>query len=688
MMLKISIRNGLLLSIFFFAVYLIISFLLKNEPLLQGIFVFSMISILYSLVALSLYLGTKASYIYGKRTQLAWAILTIAVITSVLGNILWGILVLTNQNPSNTLADIFYLMFFPIFLVGILILPSSYSTPRQKFKRYFDIIIILFSISLAFWIFLIVPTFQHYNGDITGLIIDLMYIFGGFLLVLAMLDLLFNRIYREMYAPFLIILGGVFVLIATECVYMYQTIHGTYVSGGLTDFGWLIGYLILGFAGISQYTHHEIDSDNFIIDYISGKKTYNLTPYIALGGISVAYISLIWAYNTFNPDLVFLEFGIGILIFLVISRQFLSINENKHLYRKAQEEIILRKKISKSLSASESAYRTIFENTGTATVIINDNNLITLANTEFEKLTGYSKDELEGKMVWTDFVVSDDLDRMIKHNSLRITSNESDPVNYEFRLSDKLGVIKDIFVVAVIMPDSNNSLVSLLDVTKRRNAEAEIKKSLKEKETLLKEIHHRVKNNLTVISSLLNLQSHYIKDKDDLIMFKESQSRAKSMALIHQKIYSSIDLKRINFGDYMTTLSNEIFQSYVHDSNIVKLDLDVENIMLDTDITIPLGLILTELLTNSLKYAFPPDSKDKGNIQVSLFGNDNCYTMLVSDDGVGFPEDIDLNSTDSLGLQLITSLTNQIEGKIYLDQSNGTSFKIDFNEMEYNDKKI
>jgi two-component sensor histidine kinase len=166
-------------------------------------------------------------------------------------------------------------------------------------------------------------------------------------------------------------------------------------------------------------------------------------------------------------------------------------------------------------------------------------------------------------------------------------------------------------------------------------------------------------------------------------MFKESQSQAKSMALIHQKIYTSTDLKRINFGDYITTLSNDIFQSYVHDSNIVKLNLDVEDIMLDTDITIPLGLILNELLTNSLKYAFPPNIIDNGNIYVSLLRNDNGYTLRVTDDGIGFPEDIDLESTDSLGLQLITTLTNQIEGKIYLDQSKGTSFKIDFNEIEY-----
>ncbi len=687
MKLKISVRNGLLFGILFFAVYLLISYLLKNQPFLEGIFVYSMISILYSLVALSLYLATKSSKIYGKRTQLAWAVLTIAVITSVVGTVLWAILVLTNQNPSDTIADVFYLMFFPIFLIGILILPSSYSTSRQKFKRYFDILIILFSISLALWILFIIPAFQHYSGDFTDLIFDLMYIIGGFLLVLAMLDLLFNRIYRDMYAPFLIILVGVLVLIITECVYVYQTIHGTYVPGGLTDLGWLVGYLILGIAGISQYTNQKIDSDNFMIDYISGKKTYTLTPYIALGGISLAYISLIWAYNTFNPDLIFLEFGIGILIFLVISRQFLSINENKHLYRKAQEEIILRKEVSKSLRDSESAYRTIFENTGTATVIINDKNIITLANTEFEKLSGYSKDEIEGKMIWTDFIVLDDLENMIKYNNLRITDNESNPKNYEFRLSNKLGIIKNIFAVAVIMPGSNNSLVSLLDVTKRRHAEAEIKKSLKEKETLLKEIHHRVKNNLTVISSLLNLQSQYIKDKDDLIMFKESQSRAKSMALIHQKIYSSTDLKRINFGDYITTLSNDIFHSYVQDSNIVKLNLDVEDIMLDTDMAIPLGLILNELLTNSLKYAFPPDTEDKGNIYVSLHRNKNCYSLHVADDGVGFSEDIDLMSTDSLGLQLITTLTNQIDGNIYLDQSNGTSFKIDFNEIEYQNKK-
>ena len=424
-------------------------------------------------------------------------------------------------------------------------------------------------------------------------------------------------------------------------------------------------------------------------NYFSWHKNYTFTPYLALAGVSTGYISLVWAFNNFNPNLPFLEIGIGILIFLVVSRQFISIRENKNLYWKAQEEIHRRKEILKSLHVSESAYRTIFENTGTATLIIEGDNIISLANTEFQKLSGYSKQELEGKKPWTDFVVSEDLEGMIKQNQRRLTKSESDPKNYEFRLLDRAGNVKNIYVVAVIIPGSNNSLISLLDVTDSKIAEAKIKKSLKEKETLLKEIHHRVKNNLTVISSLLNLQSQYIKDKDDLMMFMESQSRAKSMALIHQRLYDSSDLKSINFGDYIRTLANEMFQTYVYDPSTVKLNLMVEDVMLDVNTAIPLGLILNELLTNSMKYAFPSEGLNgingqiNGNINVNLSKNNGNYTMIVEDDGVGFPDDVDMDNTDSLGLQLINSLTDQIDGDIILNRTNGTSFTIKFSETEY-----
>ena len=690
MKVKLSFRNALYMAISFLIINLVIIFLFKNQPQISNIFSYIMLVGIYIGVTLSLYLATKATRIYGKRTQIAWLFLTFAVISSVVGSILWAVSsVYYNQNPSNSLADIFYLLFFPLFLIGILIFPSSNTTPRQRFKRYFDILIIMFSIALVLWIFFITPALQNYNGDITSLLFKITYVIGGFLLLFALLELLFSRIKPDMYAPSLLLIGGISVLIVTDCLFTYQTIHGSYIYGSPLDLGWIIGYLIIGLAGISQYNHQKINLNDIITRLSSWKKNYTFTSYFALAGVSVGYISLIWAYNTFNPNLTFLEFGIGILIFLVVSRQFLSINENKYLYLKAQEEISLRKEISKSLKDSELAYRTIFENTGTATAIIDEDNIISLANTEFENLSGYKKEELEGIKSWTDFVVQKDLERMIEHNQLRINETGLDPKNYELRLVDRNGNIKNIFVMAVIIPGTKNILVSLLNVTQRIKAEAEIKKSLKEKETLLKEIHHRVKNNLTVISSLLNLQSRYIKDKDDLMMFKESQSRAKSMALIHQRLYDSSDLKRIDFGDYIKTLANEMFHTYITDSNRIKLNLNVEDIMLDINTAIPLGLILNELLTNSMKYAFPQSEISKfegtkmGNIDIGLYKTKNGYVLSVGDDGIGFPENINLENTDSLGLQLINSLTNQINGKIQLKRDNGTSFKIEFEEGEY-----
>ena len=687
MTLKLSFCNAMVIGISFLVILIFVLKLLTKQPEISAIFSYSMMIVLYVGVAISLYLASKASKIYGKRTQIAWAILSLAVVTSIIGSIIGGILVVYyNQSPTNSLADVFYLSFFPLFFIGIVIFPSSSSTTRQRFKRFFDILIIMFSVSFMLWIFLITPALNNFHGNFNSLLFKLTYVLGGFLLLLSMIDLMFNRIKSDRYAPFLILGLGILVLLITESIYVYQIVHGTYVEGSSTDLGWILGYLILGLAGISQYNHQKLNLDNFIDKYLSWHQNYSITPYLALAGVTAAYISLIWAYNTFNSNLIFLEFGVGTLIFLVVSRQIISVSENKKLYWKAQEEIALRKEISKSLQDSESAYRTIFENTGTATAIIDENNMITLANTEFEKLSGCSKQEIEGIKHWTDFVVKEDLDNMVEYNNLRITEKEPHPRNYDFRLKDRSGNIKNIYVVAVIIPGSNDSLISLLDVTKSKNAEAEIKKSLEEKEILLKEIHHRVKNNLTVISSLLNLQSRYIKDKEDLVMFKESQSRAKSMALIHQRLYDSSDLKRIDFGDYIKTLANDMFHTYVPNSNIVKLNINVEDVMLDVNTAIPLGLILNELLSNSMKYAFPPElsnNSTNGNISVNLYNSGKGYTLSVEDDGVGFPEDINLENTDSLGLQLIYSLTNQIGGTIILDRINGTSFKIEFNEPEF-----
>ncbi|MBM4241785.1 MAG: hypothetical protein FJ150_09025 [Euryarchaeota archaeon] len=218
------------------------------------------------------------------------------------------------------------------------------------------------------------------------------------------------------------------------------------------------------------------------------------------------------------------------------------------------------------------------------------------------------------------------------------------------------------------------------EINERKEAEKRLKILLDEKELLVKEIHHRVKNNLMVISSLLNLQSRYIKDKEALGIFKESQSRAKSMALIHERLYQSTDLKRIDFGDYIRILATDLFHTYVTDPGIIKLNINVEDVMVDINTAIPLGLILNELLSNSMKHAFPEGRS--GEISIDFHSHDDEFTLIVKDNGVGFPDDLDFKNTDSLGLRLVNSLTQQINGKIEMDRTDGTKFKVTFTEME------
>jgi two-component sensor histidine kinase len=220
---------------------------------------------------------------------------------------------------------------------------------------------------------------------------------------------------------------------------------------------------------------------------------------------------------------------------------------------------------------------------------------------------------------------------------------------------------------------------TIQDITERKKVEEKLKKSLDEKEVLIKEIHHRVKNNLMVISSLLNLQSQYIKDKEALSIFRESQNRARSMALIHERLYRSSDLKRIDFGDYIKTLSTDLFHSYITDPRQVQLNMQVENLMVDINTTVPLGLIVNELITNSMKHGFAGDAK--GEISIDFHKDGDEFVLVVEDTGVGFPDDIDFRNTSTLGLQLVNNLTTQINGKIELNKENGTKFRITFKEQ-------
>lgn len=221
----------------------------------------------------------------------------------------------------------------------------------------------------------------------------------------------------------------------------------------------------------------------------------------------------------------------------------------------------------------------------------------------------------------------------------------------------------------------------LTEIAERQRAEEQIKTSLREKEVLLKEIHHRVKNNLQVISSLLKLQAGYIKEHHVLEILKESQNRVRAMALLHEKLYQSEDLAKINFTEYVHSLVANLFRSYGIKSQTIIAKINIENILFDIDTVIPCGLIINELVSNSLKYAFPGNQKGEICVALSVTPTGACQ-IVVSDDGIGLPEELDFNDTKSLGLQLVCMLIEQLEGKIELDRSCGTHFKITLNQTK------
>lgn len=216
-----------------------------------------------------------------------------------------------------------------------------------------------------------------------------------------------------------------------------------------------------------------------------------------------------------------------------------------------------------------------------------------------------------------------------------------------------------------------------VDITERKQAEKKLIASLKEKEVLLREIHHRVKNNMQVISSLLKLQLNDLKDPRDIEIFKESRNRIRTMALVHEELYKSKDLTRIDFNLYIKHLANTLFRSYGVDTKKISLMMDIKDIMLEIDTAIPCGLIVNELVSNCLKHAFPDDKT--GEIKIALCSTtDNEIEISVIDNGVGMDPNLDLENSASFGLKLVHILTDQINGRLKIKSDKGTEFQIRF----------
>ncbi|MEM4525821.1 MAG: histidine kinase dimerization/phosphoacceptor domain -containing protein [Methanothermobacter sp.] len=338
----------------------------------------------------------------------------------------------------------------------------------------------------------------------------------------------------------------------------------------------------------------------------------------------------------------------------------------------------------KQIAESEERYRLLFELSPQYILISNLDGKICDVNEHVSEFIGLEKDKLRGKSIFDlNLLLPEKIDEA--KDLLKIMREGGEVPPYETKILDPMGNERHVKIFSKPINVNGKDLIIFViqDLTDIKEAQKELENALEEKDLLLKEIHHRVKNNLMIISSLLSLQARYLKDKEALEIFKESENRARSMALIHERLYRSSNLKEIDMMEYLQTLARGIFSSYAPQG--VELNFDIDKIKMDIELAIPVGLIVNELITNSFKHAFPEG--EKGEVSLKLKSLDGKIFLEVSDNGVGFPEDLDWRNTESLGLQLVKSLAEQINAKVQMISDNGTTFKLIIPEVSMENMK-
>jgi PAS domain S-box-containing protein len=340
---------------------------------------------------------------------------------------------------------------------------------------------------------------------------------------------------------------------------------------------------------------------------------------------------------------------------------------NKKVIQCNIRDITKRKLVEEALRQKNEEIDGYFTNTLDLLCIADPDGHFRRPNKEWEAALGYSPAELEGKRLF-DFVHPDDMQASL--GAMSELNAGKKVLQFTNRYRHRNGSYR--WIEWRVFSTGNLIYASARDVTERKKMTDLVEESLAEKETLLREIHHRVKNNLQIISSLLNLQIRKIDDPKTIEVLKDCQSRVLSMALVHEHLYKGKDFSRIDLKNYIHSLEMELSQSYGTADEIVRFDLHTPDIYVDINTAIPLGLIINELITNSLKYAFK--GRKEGKLSITATEDPQALTLVVADDGVGMPEGITLENQTSLGLRLVKTLTGQLHGTVTIDRTGGTKF--------------
>ena len=370
--------------------------------------------------------------------------------------------------------------------------------------------------------------------------------------------------------------------------------------------------------------------------------------------------------------------AVGFSLFVVLAGALLLFRVSNPLITELQIRTGLLEETVTALTESEERFRTTFELAGVGIAQVSLDGCFADVNPRICEITGYSSEEIKG-LTFQDITHPDDLDTDLEY-ARQLLAGEIDRYSLDKRYFRKDASVIWVNLTGSLVRDAAGKPLHFIavveDISGRKDAETTVRRSLDEKEVLLREIHHRVKNNMQVISSLLSLQAAKIDDARLNKLFRESQSRVRAMALIHEILYDSRDLSRIDLKSYISRLATSLKRMYGADSGRVRLTVESAAITLGIDDMVPCGLAISELISNSLKYAFPDGRDGRIDILVNK-APDGGIELIVGDDGVGMPEGLDYRNTNTMGMGLVVSLVErQLGGSLELDRTQGTRFKI------------
>jgi len=600
-----------------------------------------------------------------RESWIPWLFILLGQLIYAVAEVSYLILAIDPNLHLTHIVDKIFLLNYPFFIAGFFLFIKR--PFRTKTKNLIDIIILMLAAFFLIWFLLIEPSLQTHS--LTASIEKIMYLFLDILLLFSILTLFTNRSQKISELTIILLFGTVVSQIIGDLLFSYNAIDPKGVYTCISCALYMLNSSFTFLAGVSFIKNVNFDSEPFK-SFNEFLETNNWVSYIPFITVLATY-SILLLLKTPSRVLIMC---VGILVALVVIRELISLDELK----KAQKDL---KKSKKLVEESEAQLRFISSNMMDLITESNEKFEFKFVSNSSQPFLGYTSDQMLGN-VFFNYIHPEDVDEVKKTVKSAIENKSIARVDCRYVKADG----SHVWVETIKKPIFNNEefrglICSSRDISPQKENERIINDSLNEKEILLREIHHRVKNNLQIISSLLNLQSRYIEDRETLNVLRESQNRVRTMAIVHEELYRSPDLTNINFKEYMERLLSNLFYSYGVNEKFIETRFDLEESTISIDTAIPCGLIVNELVTNSLKYAFPDG--EMGKIEVLLRSSNENHTLTISDNGVGLPESFELENAETLGLQLVNSLVRQICGVLELKREGGTEFKISFREVEY-----